>query len=115
MSEHPKDCSSCKYEDLDLYEEPCDRCLRSEVYTGWAPKSAHPSRAATSKQVGGDHYKISGVQPIEYIYANNLNFFEGSVVKYVTRWRNKGGIIDLEKAVHFLELLIELETKGSNA
>ena len=40
-----------------------------------------------------------------------IPFAEGSVIKYVTRWRDKGGIADLEKAKHFLELLIELETK----
>jgi hypothetical protein len=61
------------------------------------------------KQVAGDHYKKLKIQPIEYIHANSIPFAEGSVIKYVTRWRDKGGIKDLEKAKHFLELLIELE------
>jgi len=67
--------------------------------------------SALEKQVSGDHYKGLTIQPIEFIHANGIPFAEGSVIKYVTRWRDKGGIADLEKAKHFLELLIELETK----
>lgn len=66
-------------------------------------------QAAMDVQVGGDHYKNLAIQPIEYIHANNIGFCEGSVIKYVTRWRNKNGISDLEKARHFLDLLIEQE------
>ena len=68
--------------------------------------------SALNTQVAGDHYKALKIQPIEYIHANSLPFAEGSVIKYVTRWRDKGGIADLEKAKHFLELLIELEQKA---
>ena len=68
--------------------------------------------SALSKQVAGDHYKDKKIQPIEYIHANNLGFCEGNVVKYVTRWRDKAGIADLEKAKHYIELLIELENKN---
>lgn len=63
---------------------------------------------ATSIQVGGGHYK-SPIQPIEYIHANNLPFIEGNVVKYITRWRNKNGIEDLNKIKHYIDLLIQLE------
>ena len=62
-------------------------------------------------QVGGNHYKDLRIQPVEYIHANRIGYFEGNVIKYVSRWRAKGGIKDLEKAKHYLELLIELETK----
>ncbi len=71
--------------------------------------------SALDKQVSGDHYKGLVIQPIEYIYANGIPFAEGNVIKYVTRWRDKGGIPDLEKAKHFLELLIELESKKVSA
>ena len=64
-------------------------------------------------QVGGDHYKDLVIQPVEYVHANKIPFIEGSVIKYVTRWRAKNGIKDLEKAKHFIELLIALETKQS--
>ena len=69
--------------------------------------------SALSTQVSGDHYKSLTIQPIEYIHANSIPFAEGSVIKYVTRWRDKGGLADLEKAKHFLELLIELEQKAA--
>jgi len=68
--------------------------------------------SALEKQVSGGHYKSLSIQPIEYIHANGIPFAEGSVIKYVTRWRDKGGLADLEKAKHFLELLIELEQKA---
>jgi len=67
--------------------------------------------SALERQVSGDHYKSLKIQPIEFIHANGIPFAEGSVIKYVTRWRDKGGLADLEKAKHFLELLIELERK----
>lgn len=65
--------------------------------------------SALGKQVSGDHYKDKAIQPIIYIHANNLGFCEGNVVKYITRWREKNGIADLEKAKHYIELLIEME------
>lgn len=67
--------------------------------------------SALDVQAGGDHYKKLKIQPIEYIHANGIPFAEGSVIKYVTRWRDKGGVKDLEKARHFLDLLIELESR----
>ena len=67
---------------------------------------------ALETQVAGSHYKNLKIQPIEYIHANGIPFAEGCVIKYVTRWRDKGWIKDLEKAKHFIELLIELETRN---
>ena len=66
---------------------------------------------ALQVQQGGTHYKTLAIQPVTYIHANGIGFFEGNVIKYVTRWRAKGGIGDLEKAKHYIELLIELEKK----
>lgn len=63
-------------------------------------------------QVGGSHYKDLAIQPVEYIHKNNIPFIEGNIIKYVTRWRNKGGIQDLKKAQHFLDLLISMENKA---
>ena len=68
--------------------------------------------SALDVQISGTHYKDKGIQPIVYIHANNLGFCEGNVVKYVTRWREKGGEADLRKAIHYLELLIQLETES---
>jgi Protein of unknwon function (DUF3310) len=67
--------------------------------------------SALNKQVGGSHYKDLPIQPVEYIHANAMGYLEGNVVKYVSRWRNKNGIADLEKAKHYIELLIDLETR----
>lgn len=69
------------------------------------------SESALASQVDGSHYKSLAIQPIEYIHSNGIQFAEGCVIKYVSRWRTKGGIKDLEKAKHFIELLIELENK----
>lgn len=69
---------------------------------------------ALGVQVGGSHYKELAIQPIEYIHKNGIGFAEGSVIKYVSRWRSKGGVEDLKKARHFLDLLIEMEEKTSN-
>jgi hypothetical protein len=62
--------------------------------------------------VGGDHYKKLKIQPVEYIYANNIGYMEGNVIKYVTRWRDKNGVADLLKARHYIDLLLELEEKA---
>ena len=67
------------------------------------------AESALNTQIGGDHYKNLKIQPVQYIYANNIPFIEGCIIKYVTRWKNKGGIKDLEKIIHFTKLLIEME------
>ena len=79
-----------------------------------APEPLHveliePPQDALDVQVGGDHYKSLAIQPVEYIHANKIGYFEGNVIKYVTRWRAKNGVADLEKAKHYIDLLIELE------
>jgi hypothetical protein len=65
--------------------------------------------SAFTKQVAGDHYKTLAIQPAEYNQKNHLGYCESCVVKYVTRHKAKGGREDIEKAIHFLELLLELE------
>lgn len=61
------------------------------------------------RQVGGNHYKDFAIQPTEYITKNGFNFIEGNVIKYISRYRKKGGLQDLLKAQHYLEILIQLE------
>ena len=60
-------------------------------------------------QVGGDHYSKLVIQPVEYITANNLSYLQGSVIKYVTRYQDKNGIEDLQKAIHFIKMMIQEE------
>jgi Protein of unknwon function (DUF3310) len=65
--------------------------------------------SALDTQVAGSHYKNFAIQPVEFIHKNDLGFLEGCIVKRVCRHRNKNGAEDLRKAIHELELLIELE------
>lgn len=81
----------------------------------WCKSNAYAEQLgaenANARQVAGDHYKGKTIQPWDYIAANGLGYFEGNVVKYVSRWRDKGGVADLEKARHYLDKLIELQSK----
>jgi hypothetical protein len=65
--------------------------------------------SANETQVGGDHYKSKAIQPWDYIAGNNIGYLEGSIIKYISRHRDKGGLEDLQKAQHFLAKLIEIE------
>lgn len=63
-----------------------------------------------NKLIKPDYYN-KGISPFEYIKSNNLNFFEGNVIKYITRYKEKNGLEDLLKAKTYLEELIEQERK----
>jgi len=63
--------------------------------------------SALDTQVGGDHYKGLKIQPIEYILANDLNYCEANIVKYITRHATKGGATDVNKVIHYAQLLLE--------
>ncbi len=60
-------------------------------------------------QEGGNHYKDLAIQPVEYIFHNKLEYLEGNVVKYVTRHRSKNGAEDIRKAIHYCQLILELQ------
>lgn len=64
---------------------------------------------ALDVQEGGSHYKKLGIQPVEYIHANDLDYFQGNVVKYITRYKDKNGIEDVKKAIHYCQLILELQ------
>jgi hypothetical protein len=71
---------------------------------------------ANERQVGGSHYQQSGaIQHWDYAASNDFDYFQGQITKYITRWRKKNGIADLEKAQHFLEKYIEVEKAKMNA
>jgi hypothetical protein len=80
--------------------------------------SAYPSPVLESlkKQHGGNHYKSFIIQPAEFCYKNNIPYLEATAIKYLCRWRHKGGLEDLDKAIHFIEMLkeFEIETKSSS-
>jgi len=64
---------------------------------------------ALQKQVGGSHYADMAIQPIEFITANRLDFIQGNIIKYICRHKDKNGADDIKKAIHYCELLLQLE------
>ena len=73
---------------------------------GTSPDAPLP---ASKRQIGGDHYKAFDIQPAEFIARNKIGFLPGSAIKYICRYPLKGGRQDIEKAIHFLQLILEYE------
>lgn len=95
-----------------------NHCQYPACVTGERDKAIiERGKSALDTQVGGTHYRQGTIQPVQYIEANKLLFLEASVVKRVTRHDKEGGKgrQDIEKAIHELQLLLELryaEDKG---
>ena len=70
-------------------------------------KSIFDSTFPLDRQEGGSHYKQFKIQPYTFTRTNNLNFFQGNVIKYVCRYKDKNGIEDLKKIIHYCELEID--------
>lgn len=117
-------CSTCKNEPYQAgVGGPCATCAVTEisiipsnfksVLSPWTAVEQGPApiKRALATQVGGAHYKDMEIQPVEFITKNGLGFLEGCVVKRMSRWRSKDGVQDLRKAIHEIELLIEMEAK----
>jgi hypothetical protein len=116
-------CGQCAHKDEELNYDPCKSCfgtmgkpnfkaVESKLSpTEYAQLHIETPASALNVQEGGNHYKDLKIQPVEFIHANNIPFLEGNVIKYIARWRNKNGIADLKKAKHYIDLLIELESK----
>lgn len=64
------------------------------------------------RQEGGEHYKGMKIQPVEFVHANNIPYLEGCAIKYLCRHKAKGGVVDLLKAKHYIDLIISLEYKN---
>jgi hypothetical protein len=97
-------------EPLHYYNKGFNDCLRQMVDKGTEMKS-------NEKQIAGNHYK-SNIQHWDYVVANDLDYFQAQITKYVTRWKKKNGMTDLLKAQHFLEKYIEVmksEQAGEDA
>lgn len=67
--------------------------------------------SVNQRQVGGDHYKAE-YQHWDFVERNGLGYLEGCATKYVSRWRKKNGVQDLEKSLHYVEKLIEMHSDG---
>jgi len=66
------------------------------------------------KQVGGTHYLKMKIQPSEFINKNKLQFAEGNAIKYICRHTSKGEVQDLEKAKHYIDMIIERDYSTTN-
>ena len=80
------------------YDRNCPNCI---------PPRSEPK--ATDVQIGGGHYKDMAIQPMEYSMKNGLDACQHTAIKYISRFRDKGGIEDLKKAKHVIDMLIEFE------
>lgn len=69
---------------------------------------------ASKKQVGGDHYRSLPIQPGKFIRANGIGWYEGNAIKYICRHKQKGERQDIEKAIHYLELILEEYDNDTN-
>lgn len=78
-------------------------------------KKPKTKKSALNIQVGGSHYKQWPIQPVEFISKNKIGYCEGNVIKYVCRHEHKNGVDDLDKAIHYLQLIKELKYGSKNA
>ena len=93
---------------LDLFHERSRMTVHEQQELLKTMKEFEQASKANDVQVSGTHYKSKSIQPWDYIVGNNLGYLEGNVVKYVSRWKDKGGLDDLKKARHYLDKLIEV-------
>lgn len=78
------------------------------------PGGAHAmmNRASSSvkdTQVGGAHYKDLAMQPVDFIYKNGIDYLTGNAIKYLSRHKSKGKAQDIRKAIHYCQMLLEME------
>lgn len=106
-------CEGCINKRLDdgCYLSEPTSCINNSKYESITEAEMKGLRIKTLKpsedQIGGQHYKNLAIQPSEYIQKNKLTWCEGNVIKYVTRHKFKNGKEDIEKAIHYLNLLLE--------
>jgi len=87
-------------------------CLNSrEGLSGYCEEHSPKQEPATplDTQVGGDHYMKMKIQPVEYIYANEMPYMDGNVVKYISRHRSKNGAEDVRKAIQYCQMILQME------
>lgn len=97
------------------WDAAASKVMRSmATQLGTPAEWTHPQPPANAVQVGGTHYKHMRYETWDVIADWGLGYLDGNAVKYLSRWRNKGGVEDLRKARHYIDKLIELETKDAN-
>lgn len=95
--------SPSQYEVVDS-----DECEEGKCSSGKVDKT-EKKESVLDIQHGGSHYKDKGIQPIEYITANNLGFCEGNIVKYASRHQDKNGAEDIRKVIHYAQFILKFQ------
>lgn len=93
-------CAKCEH-----FNFPSQVCECGEL----CPVPRQKTESALDVQIGGGHYKSMAIQPMEYSMKNGLDACQHTAIKYISRFRDKGGIEDLKKAKHVIDMLIEFE------
>src|SRR5690554_3396558 len=111
------DCYYFKNKNYSIIPSTQIADLEEAKSSDWTPApediEAMKTEKASETQIGGNHYSNMAIQPTEFIHKNNLSFIQGNIIKYVCRYKSKGGIEDLNKAKHYIDLLIEFEEENN--
>lgn len=102
----------CEFHYVDIpFDQECSLCKQRVKYDpdNIAPPKRVEEPKALDTQVGGGHYKNMAIQPMEYSMKNGLDACQHTAIKYISRFRDKGGIEDLRKAKHVIDMLIQFE------
>lgn len=94
---------------IDEKESHADHEVKLLAFDDVPMPSVPVSESSLETQIGGDHYTKLAIQPMQYSMKNGLDPLQHTIIKYVTRFRDKAGIEDLEKAKHCIDMLIEFE------
>lgn len=114
-------CNFCDktYDPFDVHTCPGNQIIPRKGTKG--PLHAYPEfdgieglGSALETQAGGDHYRKHAIQPVEYIVANGISFLAGNIIKYATRYKDKGGAEDVRKIKHYCDLILEFEYKETS-
>lgn len=94
----------------DITENQWDSIRKNPTYPQALDKCQDNTQSkASDRQISGTHYKHFEIQPAYFCHVNNIPYLEATAIKYLCRWRKKNGVEDLNKAIHFIELLKEFE------
>jgi hypothetical protein len=85
--------------------------LNPDEFASAAVTLSNPKTGANAKQVAGDHYNKRPIQHWDFAVGNDMSYLGGQATKYVSRWKDKNGVTDLQKAGHFLEKMIEVHSR----
>lgn len=94
---------------IDKKESQTDLSVKPLAFDDGPMASEQVRKSPLETQIGGDHYTKLAIQPMQYSMENKLDPLQHTIIKYVTRFRDKAGIEDLEKAKHCIDMLIEFE------